>query len=58
LRVLAARWLELPPVGGRLFYLGAGAISVLGWEHDTPVLQMWNRETDEAMWNRENEEEM
>jgi broad specificity phosphatase PhoE len=58
LRVLAARWLELPPVGGRLFYLSAGAVSVLGWEHETPVLLMWNRETDEELWNRENDEVM
>ena len=53
-----------PPGGSSCRRLGAdcssraGAISVLGWEHYTPVLQMWNRETDEAMWNRENEEEM
>ncbi len=42
LRVLTARWLGLPPVGGRLFGLDAGAVSVLGWEHETPVVRHWN----------------
>jgi len=42
LRVLTARWLGLPPVGGRLFGLDAGAVSVLGWEHTTPVVLHWN----------------
>jgi broad specificity phosphatase PhoE len=43
LRVLAARWLGLPPVAGRLFALDAGAVSVLGWEHDAPVVFHWNQ---------------
>jgi broad specificity phosphatase PhoE len=43
LRVLTARWLGLPPVGGRLFGLDPGAICVLGWEHGTPVVLLWNR---------------
>jgi probable phosphoglycerate mutase len=46
LRVLTARWLELPPVGGRLFFLGAGAVSVLGWEYTTPVVERWNQGSD------------
>lgn len=42
LRVLAARWVGLPPVGGRLLVLGAGAVSTLGWERETPVVTLWN----------------
>jgi len=42
LRVLTARWLGLPPVCGRLFFLEAGAVCVLGWEHDSPAVIAWN----------------
>ena len=43
LRVLAARWVGLPPVGGRLVALEPGSISVLGWERETPVVARWNQ---------------
>ncbi|MDF5755716.1 histidine phosphatase family protein [Spongiactinospora sp. TRM90649] len=42
LRVLAARWLGLPPKDGRLFRLDTGTFSELGYEHDIPVILHWN----------------
>jgi probable phosphoglycerate mutase len=42
LRVLAARWLGLPPVAGRLFLLYPGHLCVLGWERESPALELWN----------------
>jgi len=42
LRVLAARWLDLPPADGQLFGLGTATLSRLGWEHDYRVIQRWN----------------
>ena len=43
LRILAARWLGLEPIGGRLFALDPGTISVLGYERETPVIRLWNQ---------------
>jgi broad specificity phosphatase PhoE len=43
LRILAARWMGLAPVGGSLLVLGTGSVSVLGWERETGVVQRWNR---------------
>ena len=42
LRVLTARWLGLDPDSGRLFRLDTGTLSLLGDEHDHPVITWWN----------------
>lgn len=42
LRVLAARWLDLPPVAAAGFVLGAARVGLLGWEHELPALELWN----------------
>jgi probable phosphoglycerate mutase len=45
LRVVAARWLALPPQDGRYFLLGTAAVGLLGYEHDDPaqpVVRLWN----------------
>ena len=43
LRILTARWIGLAADGGRLFSLGTGSVSVLGWERETRVVASWNR---------------
>ena len=42
LRVLTARWCELPPIEGRRFVLDPATLSILGWERDTPAVRQWN----------------
>lgn len=42
LRVLAARWLDLPPTSGSLFALGTATLSTLGWDRDNAVIDTWN----------------
>jgi len=44
LRVLAARWLGLEPVNGRLFMLKTASLSALGYENELsqPVILLWD----------------
>lgn len=42
LRVVGARWIELPVAGGARLYLSTGAVCELGYEHDTAVIRSWN----------------
>jgi probable phosphoglycerate mutase len=41
-RVIGARWIELPVREGAHLRLDTASIAVLGWERETPVLQLWN----------------
>jgi broad specificity phosphatase PhoE len=45
IRMIAARWLGLPPATGRVFFCDPASVGVLGFEHnrrDQPVLGLWN----------------
>jgi len=42
LRVLGARWIDLPAVDGRLLGLDTATLCVLGHEHDARVIRVWN----------------
>lgn len=42
LRILAARWIEQPPVLGQRLALDPATLSVLAWEHEYPVIAHWN----------------
>ncbi|MDQ6776771.1 MAG: histidine phosphatase family protein [Actinomycetota bacterium] len=42
LRVLTARWVEMPPSAGARFVLAAGSLGVLGHERETEVIERWN----------------
>lgn len=48
LRILAARWIGLEARGGRLFALGTGSVSVLGFEREQRVVAKWNRGFEEG----------
>jgi probable phosphoglycerate mutase len=42
LRVLAARWIALPPSAGQHFLLDTGTVCVLGHYGDIPAVKTWN----------------
>jgi len=45
LRALAVRWIELPILCGRNLGLAAGAVCMLGYEHNSPeepAIELWN----------------
>jgi probable phosphoglycerate mutase len=44
LRILGACWMGLAPIHGRNLTLGTASISVLGYERENRVVQVWNQD--------------
>jgi broad specificity phosphatase PhoE len=44
LRILTAGWIGLPPIHGRNLTLGTASLSVLGYERQTRVIEVWNQD--------------
>jgi broad specificity phosphatase PhoE len=45
IRMVAARWLQLPPAAGRFFYCRPASVGVLAFEHNSraePIVGLWN----------------
>lgn len=42
LRVLTARWIGLDPASGGLFELATATLSILGWDRESPSIELWN----------------
>jgi probable phosphoglycerate mutase len=42
LRMIGARWVELPPEEGGRLALSTASLSALGWEREVPVIWLWN----------------
>ena len=51
IRMIAARWLNLPPEAGQFFLSSTASLSVVGYEHDLdePTILLWN-ETQKSIW--------
>jgi broad specificity phosphatase PhoE len=46
IRMIAARWLGLPPGAGRFFYCRPASVGVLAFEHkkrEEPIIGLWNQ---------------
>jgi probable phosphoglycerate mutase len=41
-RVLAARWLGLPPLAACQFLLDTASVSILSYYHGLPAVRQWN----------------
>jgi broad specificity phosphatase PhoE len=44
LRVLAARWIDLPATSGARLLLDTASLSALGWEREVRAIEHWNTE--------------
>jgi probable phosphoglycerate mutase len=45
IRMIAARWLDLPAAAGRFFFCDPASVGILGFEHesrDQPIIRLWN----------------
>ena len=44
IRMIAARWLGLPPLAAQYFYTDTASVGILGYEHDRsrPVVHLWD----------------
>jgi broad specificity phosphatase PhoE len=45
IRMIAARWLGLPPLAARFFYCQPASVGLLAYEHDNrdePIIRRWN----------------
>lgn len=52
IRMIAARWLGLPPAAARVFFCHPASLGVLGFEHDSreqPILRLWNYVSEEGV---------
>ena len=54
IRMIAARWLGLPPVAGRFFFCRPASVGVLTFEHnsrDEPIVGLWNYVAQPWEWS-------